>query len=669
MSTVINTNLASLFAQNSLSNAQTNLATSVQRLSSGLRINSAKDDAAGLAIAQNMQSQLNGTNQSIQNLSNATNLLQTADTSLSTIQDMLLRMKQLATQGYDGSLNATQMQDVVQQMNELRTEVNQTAQRTQFNGINLIASGSSVDRVNAGVYSGQYLTQVGANLIDAGSFNDYSLSSGTNNLSVYSTEEDISYTIGLSNDDLVRQNPGKYTFRAVGDQLTLSYTGSDNVPKQQTITIEPAPYDAAQAKEHKQTLSFDKFGITMNLTTTAAAGGPTVLASNIAATFDGKTFGVSGQASKITDIQLSGAAAGSYQFSANGSSTTSTFNDTVAFVQGDGTTAAHQSIQFTAMNIGDSLLFDGLTFVASKDLTAQEVANNFTNTTLTNGTISGGTMSGSRTHTTSAYTFTASGGVLSMVANTLTAGKAAITAKTLTQFDNTLTLDWTDTDNVQHSQSVDLLSANFVAGSDSTISFKDAGISIKLHNFQSQSGAQVADLISGLTDPAAGNDGLLNIVNPGSASLDFQSGPNSNAFITINTLNVQTDSSGQYTGSNLSMMDVGSKMDSLVSLNGQTSTPDWQSAFKDASAAIDAAIDYISTQRSVFGSQMNRLSYITTNLTAQSTNLQSSKSAIMDTNFASETATLTKGQIMQQAATAMLAQANQMPNVILSLLK
>jgi flagellin len=66
---------------------------------------------------------------------------------------------------------------------------------------------------------------------------------------------------------------------------------------------------------------------------------------------------------------------------------------------------------------------------------------------------------------------------------------------------------------------------------------------------------------------------------------------------------------------------------------------------------------------------MNRLSYISSNLSAQSTNLQNSRSAIIDTDYAAETAKLTKGQIMQQAATAMLAQANQMPNVILSLLK
>ena len=135
MPTVINTNLASLFAQNSLSNAQNNLAQSVQRLSSGLRINSAKDDAAGLSISQNMQSQINGTNQSIRNLSDATNLLQVADSSLSTVQDMLLRLKQLATQGYDGSLSTSQKLNIVQEMKDLNNEINATAARTAFNGI------------------------------------------------------------------------------------------------------------------------------------------------------------------------------------------------------------------------------------------------------------------------------------------------------------------------------------------------------------------------------------------------------------------------------------------------------------------------------------------------------------------------------------------------------
>jgi flagellin len=122
------------------------------------------------------------------------------------------------------------------------------------------------------------------------------------------------------------------------------------------------------------------------------------------------------------------------------------------------------------------------------------------------------------------------------------------------------------------------------------------------------------------------------------------------------------------------MMDVGSVIaDSGVGKLGALGLNDsidtWQTAFKNAAAAVDTAIEYVSAKRATYGSQMNRLSFVTTNLTAQSTNLQNSRSAIIDTDFASETAKLTKGQIMQQAATAMLAQANQMPNVILSLLK
>ena len=158
MPTVINTNLASLFAQNNLANAQNNLATSVQRLSSGLRINSAKDDAAGLSISQNMQGQINGVSQSIRNLNDATNLLSVADSSLSTVQDMLLRMKQLTVQGYDGSLSISQKLNIVQELKDLNDEINATAARTNFNGIKLLTSGSALDNVNSDIKNGSALT-------------------------------------------------------------------------------------------------------------------------------------------------------------------------------------------------------------------------------------------------------------------------------------------------------------------------------------------------------------------------------------------------------------------------------------------------------------------------------------------------------------------------------
>ena len=131
-----------------------------------------------------------------------------------------------------------------------------------------------------------------------------------------------------------------------------------------------------------------------------------------------------------------------------------------------------------------------------------------------------------------------------------------------------------------------------------------------------------------------------------------------------------TGSAGSTEGSVDEMKAVGTLITAdLEDLDSSNSDTEWQAVFSSLGAAIDDAVDYISTERAVYGSQVNRLSFMTTNLQANSTNLQNSRSSIIDTDFAAETAALTKGQIMQQAATAMLAQANQMPNVILSLLK
>ena len=139
MSAVINTNLASLFAQNSLSNAQSNLATSVQRLSSGLRINSSKDDASGLAIAQNMQGQINALNYGIQNTSQAVNMVQTADTAMGTVQDILLRMKQLSVEGANDSISSAQKNNVLTELTSLAGQIENVAQASTYNGNSLLS--------------------------------------------------------------------------------------------------------------------------------------------------------------------------------------------------------------------------------------------------------------------------------------------------------------------------------------------------------------------------------------------------------------------------------------------------------------------------------------------------------------------------------------------------
>ena len=108
MPTVINTNLASLYAQNNLSNAQNSLAQSVSRLSSGLRINSAKDDAAGLSISQIMTAQIRGLNQAVRNANDGISMLQTADGAMIEQTNMLQRMRELAVQSANGTYSASQ---------------------------------------------------------------------------------------------------------------------------------------------------------------------------------------------------------------------------------------------------------------------------------------------------------------------------------------------------------------------------------------------------------------------------------------------------------------------------------------------------------------------------------------------------------------------------------
>jgi len=399
MSSVINTNLASMFAQNALSGAQKNLSTSVQRLSSGLRINSAADDAAGLSVAQNMQSQINAINMAVRNVGDATNLLTTADSSLSTVQDMLLRMKSLVVEGKNDSLSIAQKGNVNTELGEIRNEMNNVATRTTFNGNNLLA--------NTGTLAMTGLI-VGA-------------AAGANS--------------AITNVTLTGAKPQAYTIAAVGNAVTI--TGADNVAQTKTML--------ATTAGGTNTYDFNALGIKFTTSSTGVDADTAVATAVLA--LGGGTFTVAATGTPTLAFQTGAATADSYTFSALNTLTTGGNNSTT----------------------------------------------DFTN-----------------------------------IETSLTAITTAVNASNNTNINN---------------------------------------------------------------------------------------------------------------------------------------------EFQTLSGRIDNAINAINTQRATLGSQMNRLSYTNTNLLAQSTNMQNSRSAVIDTDFAKETASLTKGQIMQQAATAMLAQANQMPNVILSLLK
>jgi len=390
MPSVINTNLASMFAQKSLAGAQANLATSVQRLSSGLRINSAKDDAAGLSVAQNMQSQINGINMAARNINDATNMLTTADSSLGTIQDILLRMKALVVEGKNDSLSSAQRQNIYTELNELNTEINAVSVKTTFNGNALLTQGSNITATGLVVGNAAGASAV----ISATTFSSTAV--------------------------------GAYSFSTSASGLTVTSGGS------------------------AQTLAFNTIG---------------------------------------------GAGTSSYNFS--------NFGIKLDVVAGGSEAASAQGTAFT--------------------------------------------------------------------------GKAIT-----------------------------------ITGSPNALAF--------------QAGAANTDTF------------------------------------TFQTLNTQTNGSGS--DSSYTAVSTG-----LAAISAASTQSAYNTAFNTASTNIDAAINAMNTQRATMGAQMNRLGYTSNALMSQSTNMSQSRSAIIDTDFAAETAGLTKGQIMQQAATAMLAQANQMPNVILSLLK
>jgi flagellin len=143
MAMTINTNVASLNAQRNLNTSQASLATSLQRLSSGLRINSAKDDAAGLAISERLNSQIRGDNVAMRNANDAISLMQVADGGASQISDNLQRMRELAVQAANGTLNSGDRANLAVEFTALSNEVGRLSQATTYNSVDLLNSAAT----------------------------------------------------------------------------------------------------------------------------------------------------------------------------------------------------------------------------------------------------------------------------------------------------------------------------------------------------------------------------------------------------------------------------------------------------------------------------------------------------------------------------------------------
>ena len=158
MAQVINTNIASLNAQRNLGNSQSALATSLQRLSSGLRINSAKDDAAGLAISDRMTSQINGLNQAVRNANDGISLAQTAEGALASSTSSLQRLRELAVQSANASNVSTDRASLNAEAQQLLAEIQRVATTTQFNGQNILDGSFATAQFQVGANANQTIS-------------------------------------------------------------------------------------------------------------------------------------------------------------------------------------------------------------------------------------------------------------------------------------------------------------------------------------------------------------------------------------------------------------------------------------------------------------------------------------------------------------------------------
>jgi len=171
MASVINTNINSLNTQRNLSSSQGALSTAMQRLSSGLRINSGADDASGLAIATKMDSQVRGMNVAIRNSNDAISFAQTADGGLSSISDSLQRMRELAVQGANGT---TDNASLAAEFGQLQSEIDRVAGNTNFNGNNTLGAASATG----------ITFQVGANSTDTVTVKGVDLTAATSKVAL-----------------------------------------------------------------------------------------------------------------------------------------------------------------------------------------------------------------------------------------------------------------------------------------------------------------------------------------------------------------------------------------------------------------------------------------------------------------------------------------------------
>ncbi|MBW8067459.1 MAG: flagellin [Ferrovum sp.] len=579
MAIYLNTNIVSMMAQQNLSNAQTQMATAIQQLSSGLSINSAKDNAAGYAIATVMGSQLGGYAQATRNANDAISLAQTAGGAMQSIINNLQTMRSLAVQSSNATYSNANRASMNAEVQQLSAEVQRVAMSTKFNGVNLLD----------GTFTAQNF-QVGAN----------------------NTANSVIQLSGISNMQTSQLGSAGNSY-----QSTINGTATTTQLSAGSLTLNGIQVGASVAGAGSGESAASAFSIANAINAVTAQSGVTATANatvdsaGVAAT-TALTTGVAAGSFSINGIQVGAIAAGGNAAGQGAnvaaainaisaqSGVTATANATTGAVTL--TAAGGQDINITASASYTTLATDtGLT-AATNTATGTAVTASSTQSSVVNGI----TITAAATGSTAAQQAAAFVNAFNTAATSNTA-LAGITASSNSSGDITLTSSGT--------------AMTFGA--------------------QTNTGLPTSGTVSAV-------HGTVTLTSNSSSGIVLSGGGTSYGGFTAGT----------------TAASITSGVNSIAAMNVST-----QANAQQAITTIDGAINTVLQAQGLLGAIQNRLTSVVSNLATSTQNLTAAQSQIQSTDFAAVTATLTRTQILQQAGTAMLAQANAMPNAVLTLLK
>ncbi len=630
MAQVINTNVSSLNAQRNLNMSQSSLATSLQRLSSGLRINSAKDDAAGMAIADRMTSQIRGLNQAVRNANDGISLAQTAEGGLSALGDNLQRMRELAIQSANATNSASDRDSLNAEVQALMAEITRVANTTQFNGLNLLDGTFSAQQFQVGANANQTIavtigsaktTSLGSWGGEGASVVSSAVVDGTAGVAWTSSStisiNGVSAGASVADTTQAGWSAGSAAAKALSINSISSQTG---VSATATTTVSgAAPIGGSSLANGGLKINGVSVGPISSATTAVGQGSNAAAAINLVSAQTGVTASYSTTSGALTLTAADGRDIKIEAGTATAAGVAQVLNATGLTAADTGSTAATAGTDTAVIAEppvdGDSLTLNGVTF------------------TFTGGGANAYTITDA---TTVAVTFDNTG---ADAADADAAGAAFLAALTAAKASSAATYT-----------ALSPVSGTYTAGTNTiTITDTRAGLAATVGRTLTETGATFT-----ATQDVTGADGTVD----------------ANAYNTIGgklTLSSAENFTLTGTGTGLADGGLGSYTSSLSALSSVSVT-----SIDNANAAmriIDAALSQVNSLRADLGAVQNRFSSTVSNLTTTSENITAARSRIQDADFAQETANLTRAQILQQAGVAMLAQANALPNNVLTLLR